>query len=684
MSNTIQHFSHRHLLKQLDVMQYVYEDLKINCELCQLVIDHSQICYRCIQWCRYFLHKKCAELPQYVDHALHPDHSPLMLQRTSSSHDTVTCYYCENSFQTQETLAYICNHCSLHMHITCALIPIPTLIGSNDNNAQYFCHQHPMPLVKHDDSKAQAKCFACQSHWTGSAYSCLSCHNFLHHSCTNSQLKIDQHPFHSHHPLTLQFSKPRSCNLCCKKDCRLIFRCHNECDFNLCTECVVPKTAVRCQSHDHLLYFVEKSFYEGSCHACKKSYTHWTDHPIPDEVNRTKSFLFRCIECDFNFHFLCGPLPFTVSFKYHIHPLILVEDYPAEDDDCGDEYYCDICEEERNPYFRIYYCKECKYAAHIHCLLLEIMKVINGNMKGVKVMALGESRWSQFISEEEILLGGINEGTLNDLIHSLTDEDNNMLNHRLSFDIDLDEKYSLEEYYKFLHRENSPLFDHDLLSIEDIYKIHRVSRFDEAEFENFWRELIFNNALNNLKFDDKYLRQKVVDVEGYKVPITLVPILKTLLHKYEESDLFGSRVLSSTPARKSVFATLFCIVCDGMCKTKIEDVTKDDIKDWYFYLSTIKGVTSFDLDADLQKFRKRIMRPFLCFEAIRYEKDISQKLESRIEELEAELDKCKKKHQWFKEQMAESLDEIKGSLTRALGSKGKKVDEIISFDELLD
>ncbi|WRX22742.1 DC1 - like 10, partial [Theobroma cacao] len=39
-----------------------------------------------------------------------------------------------------------------------------------------------------------------------------------------------------------------------------------------------------------------------------------------------------------------------------------------KEDDCG-EYYCDICEEKRDPTHQVYYCKKCTYITHIQCVL---------------------------------------------------------------------------------------------------------------------------------------------------------------------------------------------------------------------------------------------------------------------------------------------------------------------------
>ncbi|KAM6554991.1 hypothetical protein CsatB_015753 [Cannabis sativa] len=527
MSRYLQHHTHRHPLIQIDDIGSGYTSaVQISCSLCELKIDRNQTFYDCPE-CWHSLHKVCAELPQYVDHGLHPHHGRLMLGKRSSDH-TTTCYYCETSFQTQQTLAYKCTQCSLHMHTSCALIPIPTLQCNDDkdNNVRYFCHQRPMNLVDNDDSKNHAKCFVCQSAWSNSAYSCSfpNCKNFLHYSCANFQSKIDQHPSHSHHPLILQFSKPQSCNI------------------------------------------------------------------------------------------------------------------------------------------------------------MKIIKGSGGDSNDVKLMALGECGWTESIDDTNDVL----HTTLGEfLTNTLTDQDNALLSNPLTFGYSSEVKTYVDQFYKSFAQPNYLLFDNQFRSsIEKIYQINHFPSFTSIDFNNFFIELVSYRPKEGLKLDEKYLRQKVVDIKGYKVPLTLAHILNTLLHRYTESDLFGESVWNWTPGIKSVFATTFCMVCDQMCRTNINDVTKHLLQDWYFYLNAIAGNRFTNL-MFLMKFIQKIMNRFFCFEAIRYEKDIKEKLQGRITDLEAELKKCKEKLDMFNTHMAQTMEKIKDPINDALSFKEKTVDQIISFDELL-
>jgi hypothetical protein len=88
------------------------------------------------------------------------------------------------------------------------------------------------------------------------------------------------------------------------------------------------------------------------------------------------SYAFRCLDldCDFNLHLTCGPLPSTIQHKSHIHPLILTN-CPIEDEmDCEpDEFFCYACEEERDPFLPIYYCNECHFVAGISCVISEVL-----------------------------------------------------------------------------------------------------------------------------------------------------------------------------------------------------------------------------------------------------------------------------------------------------------------------
>ncbi|KAB1213626.1 hypothetical protein CJ030_MR5G020287 [Morella rubra] len=94
--------------------------------------------------------------------------------------------------------------------------------------------------------------------------------------------------------------------------------------------------------------------------------------PLPEEFRLIQGHGFRCVWCGcyFNVHLLCGPLPCTIKHDSHVDCLT-PEASIVEDDDLNDEYYCNTCEELRDPQVRVYYCAECKFVAHMHYVISE-------------------------------------------------------------------------------------------------------------------------------------------------------------------------------------------------------------------------------------------------------------------------------------------------------------------------
>ncbi|XP_062079361.1 uncharacterized protein LOC133783738 [Humulus lupulus] len=635
---SFQHFTHeQHPLIYKSQSPFFKSKSLFSCHICNHLISPSERHYFCQYLiCNFHIHKHCGELPRHINSSFHGVHHLTLLKR-SSLQNSVHCFYCEKAFG--DEYAYTCDECDFYMHTNCGLIPQPTITnhcgednGDDDHGViQFSCHQHPMALIEVEGGEhinLGKKCFACQLPWSSPAYSCttLTCENFFHKSCVDHLPQTIQHPFHSHKPLILQISKPRSCSVCFKKDCRLIFSCREiGCTFKIGTECAFLDTIVKCRSHDHLLSFVEGAYCDDiQCDACRKSYKELNNH-VTYEIHLTRSFLFRCMECDFNLHFLCGLLPSTIKYKYHIHELTLADS--IIEDNCH-EYCCDVCEQERNPEFRIYKCTDCQYTAHIHCLIHEIWKVIKKKdniINHVELWALGENLWKwESEMEEDDTISTKQKMTLRDLMNCLTQEEKKKM-----LQPSYDYKTTFYHYYKTA---NSRF--HQLGSIEDFDTMKEFFQEFGSLITDFNNELYYYNAEEGLKIDEKYLRQEVIEVDGkYKVPKTLAPILKTLIDKY--GDLGGDSSL--TPQMKSVTITVLLIVIDKMCRTKMEDVTWDDLKEWYFYLGGIRRITYFKINQLLVDLRKKIFPVYWSFKAIRCKKQVAENLHDKIESLKAEL-----------------------------------------------
>ncbi|KAI7987946.1 hypothetical protein LOK49_LG13G01522 [Camellia lanceoleosa] len=191
----------------------------------------------------------------------------------------------------------------------------------------------------------------------GPIFVCLQCHFVLHESCAKSPHKI-RHPFHPQHSLTLveRFHHSESCNACQSIFNGFIYRC-GECKFKLDTKCALLIPNVKFKLHQHPLVFLTAyrcDCVKCGCKDCKQ--------------------VFRCVDCDFNLHLHCAPtLPLKAKHQCHRHYLTLtkspVKDLPDENDDS--ELYCDVCEQLRYLPDPTYYCSECHFVAHIHCMISE-------------------------------------------------------------------------------------------------------------------------------------------------------------------------------------------------------------------------------------------------------------------------------------------------------------------------
>jgi hypothetical protein len=130
------------------------------------------------------------------------------------------------------------------------------------------------------------------------------------------------------------------CNACYYITNGFTYRC-DVCNFDLDVPCSLLSDMLTHVGHEHPLILSSTTNAE-ECSACN-----------------SKGKIFRCTKCEFTLDFGCATLPHTVGYKQHEHPFTLR--YTAEDD--SGEYYCDICEEERDPKLWFYYCEECSYPA---------------------------------------------------------------------------------------------------------------------------------------------------------------------------------------------------------------------------------------------------------------------------------------------------------------------------------
>ncbi|XP_017978219.1 PREDICTED: uncharacterized protein LOC108662397 [Theobroma cacao] len=337
-----------------------YNESKALCELCNKKI--SDLSYSC-ERCNFSLHNSCVQrqLPPQI--SAHPFHSQHNLTLSCSKHID---YICAKCFNLSRGHRYYCKDCDFSLEYSCAF-PIndeknrlndetSKKIGLLSNSLTLFNYRR----VK----KYEYICSWCEMHLSGMSYGCLEngVYIWFHESCLINIPSIN--PFHPSHPLSLlniRFDNGlcNACNLpiwefgkayCCRK-----------CEFHLHVHCAKLQPSLKVELHEHdLTFFRIKATATHLCKICGFNF---------DSIGKESPF-YRCVQCNFNYHFYCLKIPYSTSHKYHRHDLKLMDSF-VEDD--FKEYYCDICEEERKPKHCGYCCRKCKFVAHIECALNKVV-----------------------------------------------------------------------------------------------------------------------------------------------------------------------------------------------------------------------------------------------------------------------------------------------------------------------
>ncbi|KAF3974631.1 hypothetical protein CMV_002047 [Castanea mollissima] len=365
----------------------IWKWIAFTCDLCGIKEDKGMP-YLCNP-CGLLIHRKCAyNFPRRLKvvrhkHPLHITHSSLELHES----DSRFCLLCVQKVDTRYGL-YYCSKCDFVAHLNCAIDErnredinlLELKDGENEDEEldqsiesaaaykvkkikvgedgteiateiEHFSHEHDLKLTD-EEVYNNEKCDGCIRAISPPFYSCAKCSFFLHKSCANLPMK-KRNSLHRH-PLTL-LPKPFSwrnlfcCDACFQNFNGFAYGC-NKCGFYLDVQCSLVPEILTHEGHKHQLILSYTGFQQ-SCSSC----------------GDRRDLVFRCTTCEFALDFKCATLPQTAMYKQHEHPFTL--NYTAED--VSGEYYCDICEEERNPNHWFYYCVDCTYPAHTKCILGE-------------------------------------------------------------------------------------------------------------------------------------------------------------------------------------------------------------------------------------------------------------------------------------------------------------------------
>jgi hypothetical protein len=360
--------------------------VQFNCEACGEKIKN--IAHLC-SICKLLVHKRCAEIPRTVRIKLHNHFLNLIYSpHEINNRDYMFCRICGNKVNT-EYASYNCKECSYRVHMKCLKrfryiyeesspatsesVPnnsigrsthlIKALNQTNDEGPhpgeiQHFSHDHQLKLILCDhEVKDDKLCEGCAEFIISAPfYSCVQCQFFFHIRCAELPTTIEQHRLAHYCTLTLlrrahTMSGVFFCSVCFRQRRGFAYSISHELLWFLDIQCSSIPETLEHEGHQHL-FCLALDPQNRKCKACTRD---------------NEKYVFVCTSCDFILGIRCANLPLVAKHKYDTHLLKLT--YAIEND--SGEYYCLICEEERDKEHWFYYCKECKFPVHPECVLFE-------------------------------------------------------------------------------------------------------------------------------------------------------------------------------------------------------------------------------------------------------------------------------------------------------------------------
>ena len=218
---------------------------------------------------------------------------------------------------------------------------------------QHFSH-HNHPLVFNERRVYGKICCGCRELVLGPRYYCIKCNKYSHHkSCAELPLWLN-HPIHPKHPLTLfqewkyrddkEYSK---CEVCKEYHKEYTYR-YSRCNFNIHIRCASLPPTMEVEFHDHPVTAIWKST-TFTCDLCGKE---------------GKGMPYLCNPCGFWIHRSCAFFPRRMKVVRHKHPLNLIHSLKVHQ---SDSPFCQLCFQEVDTHYGLYYCSTCNFLAHLDC-----------------------------------------------------------------------------------------------------------------------------------------------------------------------------------------------------------------------------------------------------------------------------------------------------------------------------
>ncbi|BFG38246.1 hypothetical protein CerSpe_245200 [Prunus speciosa] len=367
----------RHILdrKKRHVHQFsvLGKGIPFDCEVCGKSQDSLR--YLCTI-CHLLVGKECTQsLPHFIKITSHKHFLRLIWFLEEHYPKDQICKICYKS-KDRSRAVYQCELCDYVAHTLCSyrvcegtrtydyyqhniyydMTPRKLEIRLGEQGLKHISHDHILNLIDKLRDNDPITCNGCMGSITistGIFYRCSQdCLFSLHETCARLSEK-QLHPFHPHELQLLTkahtFDGLFNCPMCHSLSQGFCFYCEG-CDIYLDLQCMSIINPLSHGAHVHRLHLNSDSS-EEHCKGCG---------------NSLADFRFSCFECKFHLCIPCVKLPPIAKYKYQDDPLELA--YHSVENELG-EYYCDICEGERDPTHWFYKSKHCDFVCHPHCIL---------------------------------------------------------------------------------------------------------------------------------------------------------------------------------------------------------------------------------------------------------------------------------------------------------------------------
>ncbi|KAB2063692.1 hypothetical protein ES319_A10G234200v1, partial [Gossypium barbadense] len=248
---------------------------------------------------RFYLHKKCFELPLEISHSFHRYHS-LFLQFNS---DHLLCQICQET--QHQGLVYCCSICKFVLHIEC--VSPPPIIEDLST------HEHPFTSIFHDHPISH-KYFVVDNECT--THDCLNCHEEVNMACGSYNCSDCKFIIHVN---------------CALQDARWYYKIKSKDDFDKLLNAMLEVGTMNPS------FFVRKMIKVGEkmINIEIEHFSHQHNLVLSDEVKERRycdgcsrlilTSFYGCLECDFFLHKSCAELPKKKQIwgLFHQDPFVL-------------------------------------------------------------------------------------------------------------------------------------------------------------------------------------------------------------------------------------------------------------------------------------------------------------------------------------------------------------------------